>query len=301
MHPNLDGFHHLGLISSAFSATIERYECLGFAFTPLSLPEFAMHPGETPQPVGVGNRTAIFRGHYLEVLGIFDRARWAAFPLESRGPYDLDQPLSRYEGMHVMHFGTDDLDAVRERLLRQGTPCSEIKPYQREVDTPNGFCKMRARVMHFPSGADPEGLLQIAQHLTPELVLQPRFMHHGNGAIAITEAIVCATDPVAIVAKYERYTGHASRIAGKLHIVDMGHSRIVVATPDDIPEAVPGYVPSVVPSLVGFTVATSSLDTAADVLERARIPYAEHRGRLVVSGKEASGSAVVFEPEGANR
>ncbi|HEX4476272.1 MAG TPA: hypothetical protein VH142_14400 [Polyangiaceae bacterium] len=155
--------------------------------------------------------------------------------------------------------------------------------------------------MHFPHGADPEGLVQIAQHLTPELVLQPRFMQHGNGAVAITEALVCATDPAAMVAKYARYTGHTSRIAGKLHVVDMGGSRIIVATPDEIQEAIPGYVPTVAPSLVGFTVATSALSTAAGVLERARIPYAERQGRLVVRGEDACGSAVIFEAAGASR
>jgi hypothetical protein len=69
MNSNLDRFHHLGLITSAFNVTIQRYERLGFSFTPLSLPEFPVRSGETPQPVGVGNRTAIFRSNYLEVLG----------------------------------------------------------------------------------------------------------------------------------------------------------------------------------------------------------------------------------------
>ena len=41
---------------------------------------------------------------------------------------------------------------------------------------------MKALAFSFPPQANPEGLIQIAQHLTPELVLQPRFMKHANGA-----------------------------------------------------------------------------------------------------------------------
>ncbi len=45
--------------------TIARYERLGFAFTPLSIPRIRL----APEPIGAGNRTAIFAENYLEVLG----------------------------------------------------------------------------------------------------------------------------------------------------------------------------------------------------------------------------------------
>ena len=44
------------------------------------------------------------------------------------------------------------------------------------MDTPSGPQMMKAPAFSFPPPGNPEGRVQIAQHLTPELVLQPRFM-----------------------------------------------------------------------------------------------------------------------------
>jgi hypothetical protein len=160
---------------------------------------------------------------------------------------------------------------------------------------------MRARALHFPPGADPEALVQVAQHLTPELVLQPRFMDHPNGATAVTEAVVCTADPEALAAKYARYTGCPVRSCGPLRVVDLGHSRVVAVHPDHLGEVVPDCVPPVLPFLAGFTVSTANLDLARAALADGRVPARVHAGRLLVHPRDGCGSAVVFEPEGASR
>ena len=109
-------FHHVGLITHDMDKTIARYEQLGFFFTPLSLPRISLAPGKAPEPFGAGNRTAIFEENYLEVLSHTDIGLWNTTTPEQRGPYNIDRPLARYEGMHVMHFGTDDLAGLRDRL-----------------------------------------------------------------------------------------------------------------------------------------------------------------------------------------
>jgi hypothetical protein len=119
--------------------------------------------------------------------------------------------------MHVMHFGTDDLAGLHDRLTAQGVTCTGIRPFERDVDTPSGPQMMKAQAFSFPPQANPEGLIQIAQHLTPELVLQPRHMHHPNGARLVTESIVCATDPEEYARKYALYTGYDSRARAPDH------------------------------------------------------------------------------------
>lgn len=294
-------FHHIGLIVTNMDAMIARYERLGFQFTPLSLPKIPLRPGEEPEELGAGNRTAIFKNNYLEVLAVVKRERWDSIPLEVRGPYDLDGPLSRYEGLHVMHFSTDDLDAVVARLDREGIPHSAPGRFQRLVETSEGPKMMRARTLHFPKGDTPEALVQVAQHLTPELVLQPRLMQHPNGAQSITECIMCTTEPGEVAAKYGRYSGHTPRYNDGVYSLDLGYSRILVLAPEHLGEVVPGCVPPFLPSLIGFTVAVTSLDKARAVLQENGIPFQEAGSRLIVRPKDACGSAVLFEQEETSR
>lgn len=96
MNSDIHVLHHLGIISSNLEAAVEQYERLGFIFTPLTLPMIPLQAGANPEPIGAGNRCAIFRNNYLEILGVVDAGRWASITREQRGPFDLDAPLRRY-------------------------------------------------------------------------------------------------------------------------------------------------------------------------------------------------------------
>jgi catechol 2,3-dioxygenase-like lactoylglutathione lyase family enzyme len=290
------GFHHVGLITRDMNKTVARYEQLGFVFTPLSQPRISLAPGKAPEPFGAGNRTAIFEENYLEVLGYTDVDLWNSTTAEQRGPYNLDIPLARYEGMHVMHFSSDDLSGLRGRLMAQGVECAEITPFERNVDTPDGERLMKAQALSFPHRANPEGLVQMAQHLTPELVLQPRFMTHPNGARRVTESIVCAADPERYTAKYARYAGHGyASVDGHFRVDVGGGAYVTVVSPDRVDEIVPGGVAPAEPSMIGFTVAVTDVDGAGDLLTKNHVPFQAFRGRLVVAAADACGSVVVFE------
>lgn len=289
-------FHHVGLITHDMDKTIARYEQLGFLFTPLSLPRISLEPGRPPEPFGAGNRTAIFEENYLEVLAHTDPGLWNSTTPQQRGPYDIDIPLARYEGMHVMHFGTDDLAGLHDRLTAEGVECTGIRPFERNVDTPDGPQMMRAQAFSFPPPANPEGLVQVAQHLTPELVLQPRFMQHPNGARLVTESIVCATDPQEYARKYSRYTGYpAGRADGHAEVEFGTRSRVTVVTPEQVSAIVPGGAAPAQPSLAGFSVLVADLDQVAELLTANGVPVQAVGARLAVAAADACGSAVLFE------
>jgi hypothetical protein len=174
--------------------------------------------------------------------------------------------------------------------------CTGIKPFERNVDTRSGPQMMKALAFSFPPQANPEGLVQIAQHLTPELVLQPRFMQHPNGARKVTESIVCASDPEEYARKYSLYTGYDYQRAGGHFAVDFGAtSRVTVITPEQVARIVPGGVAPAEPSLVGFTVLVSDLERVADVLARNGVPFQAAGSRLAVAAADACGCAVLFE------
>jgi catechol 2,3-dioxygenase-like lactoylglutathione lyase family enzyme len=300
MTEGINTFHHLGLVTRDLAGAVTKYEKLGFIFTPLSFPEFPLSPGEAPQPVGVANRNAIFRNSYLEMLGIVDAARWASISTSQRGPFDIDRPLQRYQGLHIMHFGTEHLDEVRARLVKDGLGPSPIRPFQRVVETPTGSALMRARCLSFAPGTNPEALFQIVQHETPELALQPRFMAHPNGAFALSEAILCVDDPEEVASRYGRYAGYFAGRRGPLYVIDLGETRLVVVGCQNLALVVPGEAAPTTPYLAGFTV-TADVDQAAAFLRRQEIPFRVHDARIVVSARDACGSAVVFEQPDARR
>src|SRR5271154_4651490 len=117
MANDVDNFHHLGIVSRDMEAAVRQYERLGFIFTPISIPKVPLAPGGAPESLGVANRCSIFQNSFLEMLGVIDAPRWASITVEQRGPFDIDRPMRRYEGLHVMHFGTDDIAATRARLV----------------------------------------------------------------------------------------------------------------------------------------------------------------------------------------
>jgi catechol 2,3-dioxygenase-like lactoylglutathione lyase family enzyme len=301
MTGDIDVIHHPGLIAQDIEAAVAQYEKLGFMFTPLSIHRIALKPDEEPVYFGVGNRNAIFERNFLEIVGVIDPQRWGQITQAQRGPFDIDERLRLYQGLHIMHFGTDDVEAVRARFKREGVESSDVARLQRAVDTLEGEKIMYALAVHFPRGANPEALMQVAQHLTPELALQPRYTQHRNGAKAITEVIVCSEAPKDLAAKYARYSGHAAESRLGIYVVNLGYSRIIVVDAERLEKILPGCQPSVVPSLVGFTVATSNVADAKSVLRDADIGMTESDGRVIVAPQDACGSAVIFEPIGATR
>lgn len=301
MSGDINVIHHPGLIAENIDAAVAQYERLGFLFTPLSIAKISLKPDEEPVYFGVGNRTAIFEKNFLEIVGVTDHDRWNQISKAQRGPFDLDERLNLYQGLHIMHFGTDDIEVVRARFEQSGVHASSIATLTRNVQTAEGERIMRAKTMHFPKGANPEGLMQIAQHVTPELVLQPRYIHHRNGARQLTEVMVCSSTPDELAAKYARYSGKQVEHRDALYILNLGHTRVIVVDPAALERLVPGYTPPVLPFVAGFTVATASIDAARSVLQAGSIPFTEKGGRLTVGPEHACGSAVLYEPLGATR
>jgi hypothetical protein len=290
MSGNINTFHHLGIVARDLAATVTQCERLGFMFTPLSFPEFPLSPGGPPEQVGVANRRAIFRNGYLEMLGVSDADRWASISKSQRGPFDIDRPLERYEGLYVMHFGTENLDGVRENLVAQGLNPSASQPFQRTVETPEGSAMMRARRLSFAPEASPEALFQIVQHETP----QQRYMAHPNGARELTEAILCVEDPKEVAGGYARYAGHPVTRRGDLLVLDLGEARLVVLDRETLEAVLPGEEPPTLPYLAGLAV-SADLDHAAKFLCLQKTAFLEHAGRIIISARDAGGCAVAFE------
>lgn len=286
MKGDIDILHHVGLVVRDLDAAIAIYERLGFMFSPLSMHRIALKPGAPLEPAGTGNRCAIFQKNFLEVV---------AHIIKDKYDFGIPEFLKRYEGLHIICFGADDMTTVHGRVTRESVPASDIIHLERNIDTPEGERMMQADCIHFAKGENPEGLIQAAQHLTSQYVLQPRYMNHRNGAVALTEVIVCVEAPDTVQAKYERYTGRRGERRGPARVVELPYSLVTIVAPDDLGKLLPGCKALTLPFMPGFAVASRDLGAVRRVLREGRVPFVEHDGRVIVRPEHACGSAVVFE------
>lgn len=272
---------------ASIEAAAARFEAMGFMLTPFSAHSGAWKPGEQVARLGAGNRCAMFRHNYLEILASEDPARPAA---------RIERFLAHHQGAHIICFGTDAPHAVDARLSAAGVRTSGVIPLQRDVDTPEGARTAKFERVQFAPDASPEGFIQAALHLTPKYIHQPRYMTHPNGATELSEVILVADDADAFEHKYALYAGVATEKRGfkrtfRFPLV----SAVSIVAARDAASVLPGSLLPPVPGIAGIAFRTPQLDAQRARLGAAAIRFAFQDERIVVPAEEALGVAVVFE------
>jgi hypothetical protein len=119
-------------------------------------------------------------------------------------------------------------------------------------------------------------------------------MQHQNGAVSITEVIVCVQDPERVAKRYGLYSDQPVHKRDGLHIIELELSRIVILSPDDLQKVLPGHTAPTVPFLAGFTVSAEVNMTMQALKERA-IDFQIYGPRILVHASDGYGAAVLFE------
>jgi len=284
---DIHSVNHVGMAVARIEAAAARFEAMGFVLTPFSAHSGAWKPGEQVARLGAGNRCAMFRHNYLEILASEDPAR----PAER-----IERFLAHHQGAHILCFGTDAPHAVDARLTAAGVKTSGVIPLQRDVDTPEGTRTAKFERVQFAPDASPEGFIQAALHLTPEYLHQPRYLSHPNGVTALAEVILVADDIEAFERKYALYAGCAAERSGvkrtfRFPLV----SAVSIVAAGDATSVLPGSRLPPVPGIAGVAFRTPQLDAVRARLGAAGIRFVSRGERIVVPAEEAFGVAVVFE------
>lgn len=285
----LDGVNHVGMAVRDLDVAAARFTALGFQVTPYSPHAAAWKPGEAVQPLGSGNRCLMFPGNYLEILGSADPGRQAA---------RVAGFLARHQGAHIICFDGEDLPAAEARLSAAGLATSGILPLQREVETQAGTRTARFERLQFSPGDSPEGYIQVARHLTPDFIYQPRHCIHPNGALALVDTLVLADDLPAFIAKYARYAGFgpAEESPGRAMFRFASGQRLTLL---DLPAgraALPGTLLPMPPCIAAIAFACADPESATRHAAASGVSVlALPDGRLMIPAEEACGLALLFE------
>ncbi len=179
---------HVGVVTDDLHVLVEQYQQLGFMLTPLSR-----------QADGrIGNRCAMLRRSYIELLAVVDPKASSA---------TLDRFLQRYAGIHIMAFSIDDPRSALARLRRAGIEACTSQ-LSRAIDDmhPAGG---RARFALIQTQEQPEGRINLVHHLTPEVLWQERFLMHANHAESLDAVVIVVAEPADTAARFSRLVGCA--------------------------------------------------------------------------------------------
>jgi hypothetical protein len=219
----LDHVAHFVPDLGAAGALLER---LGFTPSPVS------HHQANGAPAGTSNRCLMLEQGYIEIL---------APTLDTPNAARVRNHMARYPGIHLVCFGSADAESEHRRLAAHEFAPEPLVRLQRQVEDGRA---VRFNVVYVPPAKMPEGRVQYCEHVTPEVIWEPRFVAHRNGAVGLGDAYVVAGDPADAAARWGRFAGLLPSRDGDLVRLDTARGRVFLGTQqalsqflDDVPAA----------------------------------------------------------------
>ena len=274
---------HVGVVARDLAALAAQYERLGFALTPLAR-----------QADGrIGNRCVMLLRSYIELLAVVD-------PMASSAT--LDRFLARHTGIHILAFAMHDAQAALNRLRRAGIDAPPIQMLERATDDSDPAApRARFRLVQLPD--QPEGRINLVQHLTPEALWQERLLRHPNHAATLAEVVLAVAQPAETAARFSRLVGAAAipDPAGGFAL-DPAHGRVRFLSDTALHAVLPGCNlanndGTGLPRIVALAVGTADGNAAIGRLLAERdIAHRADADTLVVAPDAAGGVALRFAP-----
>ena len=242
--------------------------------------------GETTVPSGTGNRCAMLRNGYLEVL-----AATSDTPLAAQ----LRERVADHPGLHLAAFGSADAGAEHRRHATAGFPTLPLVDMRRPVKIPGGaddFARFTiARVAH---GTMPEGRAQFLTHHTEPLVWLPDMLDHPNGAGALTALWIAAGDPAEPAERYTRFTGRPARQEDAVTTIALDRGALHFATPAQLRQDFGIATAGTLPCLVAASIRVASLARLESCLSVSGFTYRRTQAGVALALPPELGTALIF-------
>lgn len=259
---------------------------LGFPLTP-----FTVHRNEDEAgnriPTGTANRCAMLGRGYLEILTdvegldtLFSRAHRAA--------------IARYEGLHLIAFTVDDVEAEARRLDAGGFGPHPVANLRRPMPVDSGGEEEAAfSVLRVAPGTMTEGRMQILRHETPDVVWQPSAIPRDNGVSGLSGVVICTDDPTEAAGRYARFTGREPQGAG----IALDRGRLDFVDPAGLARIVPAARPPDMPFIAATVLESADIAATRRFIEAAGVPVDTlPEGAIAVPPQFAMGAWMAIKP-----
>jgi catechol 2,3-dioxygenase-like lactoylglutathione lyase family enzyme len=190
----------VALLTPDLEASKEDYERLGFRLTRPSAHRGRLTPDGPIKPWGSGNRCAMFRQGYFEILGIVDEHL----------PHDQFRALAeRFHGVGLVALGCERAEELF-RSRKDRVPALK-SPIEIGRDVPVGLEGEQTRpglfrIVRTDPESFPEADLFFIEHATPDVLWQKSLLDHPNGVDALSGITVCSEEPEETARRFERLT-----------------------------------------------------------------------------------------------
>ncbi len=269
MSSRVTGLDHVIIAVRDLEAAAATFRRLGF--TPSSRGEHAEW--------GTANLCLMFGNDYIELLAA----------VAEGGPAERVRTFTGVrEGLMGLVFATDDAESDCRRLGVEAPG-----RLSRTVATAQGPRLARFVAGPLPPETTPGVASFLCQHLTPEVLRQPGWTDHANGAGAIASITAVVADPVGLIPAWDGLIGPAASTATDDTVaVRTGRGLIFLCRPGDLDLLHPGAddedAPSP-PAMVALTITVADIGTAADVLSANGVRFSRDGGGIRVPSSEACG------------
>ena len=282
-----DVLDHVAVVSSRPAPLFDCYEKMGFTLSPETRHSGSVRPGGPTEPLGTGNRCAMFaEGGYLELLAVFDPT------LHCRG---FPERLERYEGLHILAFECTDASLAAAALRDGGTAVQGIGHLERSVDTPDGPRSAQFSLVRIDPGLTPECHFNILQHHTPDVLWQTALVEHSNGARRLLSVTVCVEEPASAAARFEHLLDARVERVRQLYRLSLRRGHVDFIRPEQLSDAgYHGKLPSL-PFVSSFSVLTPDLSRVEALLGASGLPHDKQSDAVMVPPQAPMGAAVWFE------
>ncbi|NIA67884.1 VOC family protein [Pelagibius litoralis] len=273
---------HVAVVVGDLDRAERNYTRLGFQLTPRSSHKGPVAPDGEIGPWGSGNHCAMFRQGYLELLGITDADLYKAH---------IDRRLARYEGLHLIAFGTDDAGTTAAALGAKGVRISAPAQLGRDVPYGEGTRPGKFSIANLDEALYPEADFIVIEQQTRGVLWQPALMEHPNGALSLESVTLCCSDPDDLVARLTPALGGPRN--GRF---DLTPGVLAIISAKDLADRLPDCAPpGALPCVVATAIGVRSLRQTEDWLVQNDVPLlSTNNGCLRVGSETGCGAVIEF-------
>jgi len=260
---------HVSHFVPDLDAAARLFESLGMKVTPTSVQQ-------TPEgPVGASNRCVMLEEGYIELL-----CPTHDTPAAQR----MRTLMKRYDGVHVMCYGTPDAEAEHRRLQAHGYEPQPLVDLSREVDGGTA----RFKVVRPGAEKMPEGRIQYVQQLTPEHVWRDGDVN----ALRLDEVFVVADVLPSTAARWAEFAGLIPKPERDGVRLETARGRVFIGTREAVAKRL-GEAPAA-PAIAGYALACSHPAQLAARCKSGGIAVRKRGGRYSATLPAAAGGVLVF-------
>jgi glyoxalase-like protein len=274
---------HVGHFVRDIEAASRAFERAGFAPTPVSIQSNPDPAGGQPKLTGTGNVTVMFQRGYIEAL-----FKTADTPLGRQ----LDAGLARHGGVHLIAFSVADAAAAHRRLAEQEFRVQPLVEMQRPVDTGGAPGTAAFTLARVEPGEMPEGRIQILTHHTEQMVWQPRWLEHPNGAFGLTGVWIAVDYAPDAARRFARFTGRRAEPETYGQVIKLDRGGFGLVNPKSFALIFPDVPAPSLPFIGVYGIKVKSLAMTEDLVRRGGLQARRTEHTLYVVWPEELGHGV---------